>query len=106
MDPQSFFDMGILSIFFKIFRFFKANKLLIFFVIKYRVIYYKIDKKKFFLEIIPPAKKAERNEQPVCLLHRAIKLNRRFLRVVNQPTRNLSVEHVKIPQPTHQKGLL
>ena len=38
MDPQSFFDMGILSIFFKIFGFFKANKLLIIFLIKYRVI--------------------------------------------------------------------
>jgi hypothetical protein len=41
-DHQNFFDLAILSIFFKIFEFSKENKLYIFFKIKYQVIYNKI----------------------------------------------------------------
>jgi len=48
MGLRSFFDLAILSIFIKIFEFFKANKLYFFFVIKYQVIYHLIYNQMLF----------------------------------------------------------
>jgi len=48
MDLLSFFDSVYLTIFFKNIEFSKANKLHIFIVIKYHVIYHWIDNKMLF----------------------------------------------------------
>ena len=48
MNPQSLFDLAILSFFIKIVEFFKANKWYFFFVIKYQVVYNWIDNKMIF----------------------------------------------------------